>query len=313
MNYFDLHCDTAYELYKQHVPLDKNALAVDLDGLDGYTHKAQVFAVWSENTRSADAVYRDFFAIFENLKRELEANAERAVLCTDRDGLCDDDTRLKVIPAVEGLRLLENDLSRLDALRECGVRIVTPAWEGESTVCGAYDTETGFTDFGFRVIERCEELGMLLDVSHLSEKGFWELAGMAQKPFIASHSNARAVCEHPRNLTDTQLRTVASKGGLVGVNLVGRHLSGALSEGKNAEPSAVRETLSRHLVHMFETVGTKNVCFGCDWDGTPPLVGLERVSELTSFGDYMRSHGATDALIDDLFYNNAYRFFAENL
>lgn len=314
MNYFDLHCDTAYELYKQHLPLDKNTLALDLDTLSCYEHKVQVFAVWSENTAPADAVYKDFFAIFENLKRELEKNADRAVLCTDRKTLCNADTRLKVIPAVEGLRILENDPARLDALYECGVRIVTPAWEGESSVCGAYDTDVGFTDFGRRVIERSEELGMIIDVSHLSEKGFWELAGMAKKPFIASHSNARAVCEHPRNLTDTELRTIASRGGLVGVNLVGAHLSKTLAE-ENAESDAasVKEAISRHLVHIFEAVGTENVCFGCDRDGTAPLVGLERAGELSRFAEYMRSHGAPDTLIDNLFYNNAYRFFAENL
>ena len=314
MNYFDLHCDTAYEMYTRHESLRRNTLAVDLDGFDVYEHKAQVFAIWSENTRPADTVYHDFFEILENLKKQVAENDDRAVVCTDRACLTDGDTRLKVIPAVEGARILENDLTRLEALRERGVRILTLAWEGESPVCGAYDTDTGLTEFGYRVVEHCEELGILVDVSHLSEKGFWEVANVAKKPFLATHSNARALCDHPRNLSDTQIRTVVSQHGLIGASLVGRHLSKALQEGLAKEDTFVgKEALSRHLVHMIERAGAKNLCFGCDWDGTDPLAGLERVGQLASFGTYMTDHGAPQELVDDLFYGNAYRFFAENL
>ena len=170
MNYFDLHCDTAYEMYTQKQPLDKNTLAVDLDGFDAYDRKAQIFAVWSENTKSAGNVYGDFFAILDYLKEQIAQNDDRAVLCTEREILTADDRRLKIIPAVEGSRLIENDLARLDILREHGVRVLTLAWGGECAVCGAYDTDVGLTDFGYEVVERCEALGILLDVSHLSEK-----------------------------------------------------------------------------------------------------------------------------------------------
>ena len=148
MNYFDLHCDTAYEMYTQKLPLAQNTLAVDLDGFDAYDRKAQIFAVWSENTKSAGDVYGDFFAILDYLKQQIAQNEDRAVLCTDRETLVSDDRRLKVIPSVEGSRLIENDLDRLDILREHGVRVLTLAWGGECAVCGAYDTDVGLTDFG---------------------------------------------------------------------------------------------------------------------------------------------------------------------
>ena len=114
MNYFDLHCDTAYEMYTQKLPLAQNTLAVDLDGFDAYDRKAQIFAVWSENTKSAGDVYGDFFAILDYLKEQIARNEDRAVLCTDKETRASDDRRLKVIPSVEGSRLIENDLDRLD-------------------------------------------------------------------------------------------------------------------------------------------------------------------------------------------------------
>ena len=315
MNYFDLHCDTAYEMYAKKQPLSCNSLAVSLDGFDSYEKKVQIFAVWSENEKPAGDVYSDFFKIFDNLKQEIDKNSDRAVLCTDAAALVSDDKRLKIIPAVEGARLLEDDLSRLELLREKGVRVLVPAWKGVTPVSGAFDTDTGLTELGYKMVEKCEELGIILDVSHLSEKGFWDLANVAKKPFIASHSNAMTVCNHPRNLSDTQLRTIVSHGGIAGINLVKEHLSKALTA-ENPESfdfDKVLETIVKHLLHFMEKGCEKNVCLGCDLDGTSPIKGLEKVSDIANIAKYMRSHGASASLVDDIFYNNAFSFFARNL
>lgn len=313
MRYFDLHCDTAYEMYTKKQPLASNSLSVSLDGFDVFTRKAQVFAVWSENTKSESDVYGDFFSIFENLREEVNRNSDRAVLCTDAVTLKEDDSRLKIIPAVEGARLIENDLSRLQILREYGVRILTLAWGGESSVCGAFDTDTGLTDFGYKVVEECEKLGIIIDVSHLSEKGFWDVANVATKPFIASHSNAKPICDHPRNLSDTEFRTIVSSGGIAGVNLVGKHLSKALAENTQNDAETVLESVTNHILHFIEKGSAKNVCLGCDLDGTEALNGLEKVSKIGAIGEYMLSKGADLALVEDIFYNNAYNFFIKNL
>ncbi len=312
MNYFDLHCDTAYEMYHKHEPLGTNRLAVSLDGYDAYEKKVGVFAVWSENTRSANDIYGDFFSILDNLKTEIENNNDRAILCTDIGTLKADDNRLKVIPAVEGSRLLEKDLSRLDILREMGVRVLTLAWGGECEACGAYDTDVGLTDFGFRVVERCEELGIILDVSHLSEKGFWDLANVAKKPFIATHSSAEAICSHPRNLNDTQIRTILTNGGIIGLNLVGKHLSKTFEQEEPTEKELVYETVLRHVAHFLEKGSTTGLCFGCDMDGTTPLCGLETVDKVKDLADVMRLQGAQEQMIENVFYNNAMQFFIKN-
>ena len=146
-------------------------------------------------------------------------------------------------------------------------------------------------------------------------KRIWDLANVAKKPFIASHSNAMTVCNHPRNLSDTQLRTIVSHGGIAGINLVKEHLSKALTA-ENPEGfdfDKVLETIVKHLLHFMEKGCEKNVCLGCDLDGTSPIKGLEKVSDIANIAKYMRSHGASASLVDDIFYNNAFSFFARNL
>lgn len=312
MNYFDLHCDTAFCMYHKKQPLLQNNLAVSLEGYSIYDKKAQVFAIWSDNERTPADAFGDFFEIFENLRAEIEKNYEKSVLCTDLSTIKSDDTRLKIIPAVEGLGIIEHDLARLELLREYGVRIVTLAWQGEDSICGGYDTNTGLSDFGFRVVEECEKLGIIVDVSHLSEKGFWDVAKVAKKPFIASHSNSLTMCNHPRNLSDTQLRTIVRAGGIAGVNLVGKHLSKTFENMRIVSQRTVCEVLIKHILNFMEKGNANSVCVGLDLDGTDALSGLETVDKVIKIAEYMEKQGTQSTFINDIFYNNAYNFFVKN-
>ena len=107
MNYFDLHCDTAYDLYHKKLSLDGNGLSVNLSGYDVFEKKAQIFAIWTDHKIPKARAYEDFFAIFDYLNNQISKNADKAVLCTESDVLLSDDTRLKIIPTVEGADLLE--------------------------------------------------------------------------------------------------------------------------------------------------------------------------------------------------------------
>ena len=313
MNYFDLHCDTAFCMYHKKQPLFQNNLAVSLDGYDVFDKKAQVFAIWSDADKTPADAFGDFFEIFESLRTEIDKNYDKALLCTDLHTLKSDDTRLKIIPAVEGLGIIEHDLDRLEILREYGVRIVTLAWQGENSICGGYDTKTGLTDFGFLVVEQCEKLGIIVDVSHLSEKGFWDVAKVAKKPFIASHSNSLSMCNHPRNLSDTQFRTIVREGGIAGVNLVGKHLSKATGENmRNVSEQMICEIFVKHIANFVRTGNEKSVCLGLDLDGTEALPGFETVDKVIKIAEYMKEYGAKESFINDIFYNNAYNFLVNN-
>lgn len=313
MNFFDLHCDTAFDIYHKKLNLDSNNLSVNLDYFDNFERKAEIFAIWTNHKIPKCKAFEDFSTILEYLKLQIDKNSDRAVLCTDSETLLSDDTRLKIIPSVEGADLLENDIKRVEFLREKGIRVLTLAWKGENTSCGGYDTDVGLTDFGYRVIEECENMGIIIDVSHMSEKAFWEFANVARFPFFASHSNSAAICMHPRNISDTQLRTIVTGGGVVGVTLVGKHLSKALSENHSElDPKSVKEAFIKHVVHFAEKGCDKNVCIGSDFDGTPTLPGLENIEKMSSLVNYMKEHGASDTLINDIFYQNAFNFFANN-
>jgi len=311
MDLFDLHCDTAFEMYRTKADIYSNELCVSVDKFGKYDRKAQVFAVWADRNKSDDECFLEFRHIIAETKEKAAQYPDLAVMCGDSETLKNAGNKLCIIPAVEDARMLGGDLSRLEKMYSAGVRILTLGWEGNTCVCGGYDTEDGLTDFGFEVLSECEKLGITVDVSHLSEKGFWDVAGRVTKPFIASHSNSMALCTHRRNLTDTQFRTIVSHGGIVGVSLVGKHLSAAL-EDNDPEEGQVYEAVCSHIEHYLE-MAPKNTCLGMDFDGTGPLRGLENVANAENIAKALSNRGCDEKAIQDVFFNNAYAFFEKAL
>ena len=139
---------------------------------------------------------------------------------------------------------------------------------------------------------------MTVDVSHLNVTGFWQVARLVKSPIVASHSNAHAVCPHPRNLTDDQFRAILDSGGLVGINLYPPFLGG------DDLPA-----IERHIAHFATLGGEKALCFGTDFDGMTPPKAWNGLSFMTKIWDYLQGRGYTLDFLEDLFYNNAYRFF----
>ena len=252
--------------------------------------------------------------IVTEFKEQLRENEETSMLVTTREELrlSQEQKKLGAILAVEDAKLIGSDLSRLEKLYGQGVRILTLGWKGQNCVCSSYDTPDGLSDFGFEVLKECENLGITVDVSHLSEKGFWDVAGRATKPFIATHSNASIICAHKRNLTDIQYRTIASAGGLCGVSLVGKHLSKTLPGEKSDDYVAVLDAVCSHIEHFAEISDT-SVCLGLDFDGTEPLAGLESVDKIPTLFEALTNRGFDFELSNKVFYNNAYSFFENNL
>lgn len=311
---FDLHCDTVSEIYKSKESLLSNTRAVSIDKFSSFSKKAQVFAIWSDNEKSEDEAFVAFQHMATDLRSQIEENKELVSLCTSKEELesSQNEGKLSAILAVEDAKLLSKDLSRLERLYEFGVRILTLGWKGHSCVCGSYDTDEGLTDFGVEVLKECERLGIIVDVSHISEKGFWDVAGKAQKPFIASHSNCHILCDHRRNITDVQLRTIVSAGGICGINLVGKHLAKRLPGERALDPAEVLEAVCSHIEH-FHSIAPENVCLGLDLDGTEPLAGLESIDKAPNLFEALTNRGMDEKNARNIFYNNAYNFFLKNL
>ena len=161
--------------------------------------------------------------------------------------------------------------------------------------------QKGLKPFGFEVVEQMNSLGMLIDVSHLSDGGFWDVLSTSSKPIVASHSNARALCEHPRNLTDDMIRALAEKGGVIGLNFYPYFVNPA----GHASVSALAE----HALHLFYIGGEDSVAIGTDFDGFDgvEILEIEKAEEMERLWEALKAKGFTEAQIERIAYGNVKR------
>jgi len=310
MNLIDLHCDTPAALYRQKAVLTQNALHVDLEKTVPYSAYIQAAAVFTPPA-VGDADGLGWVRACHGYLQTAISAAPNAVMIGDAAGLraAVASGKRGFLTAVEDLRILHGDLSGLSALRALGVRIATPLWRDESVIGGAWNTGAGLTAFGRETVETMLTLGMIPDVSHASIASFEEIAALcraAGKPFIATHSCAFALCQHGRNLTDPQLRTVAACGGLVGVNLYPVFLTGT--------ERADLDDAARHIRHIQNIAGVETTAIGSDFDGVECLPeGITSVRDLPRLCERLGACGFSDDALEKLFFNNAYRFLIANL
>ena len=295
MNLADLHCDTPYRIYHEKLPFDDMRLQVSSRRLFTFDQVKQVFAIWSDKRLSDQECYADFWQI------------RRAFLeALDHANL---PPQFSYLLGVEDARLLCGDIDRLELLYGAGVRFLTLVWHGSTIIGGACDTEDPLLPFGQQVVRRCFEIGMIPDVSHASRRVIDEVAefsAQAGKPFVATHSNAYAVTPHRRNLTDWHFQLIKKSGGIVGISMAPRHLSG--------EKSCRISDVIRHIEHDFGLGGEDCVCLGCDFDGIDSAPeGLDCVDCLPRLAAELARLGYSDAQINKLFYENANAFLSKNV
>ena len=304
---FDLHCDTLYEASRQNKSIYKNDLCLSVSRLREYTRFCQVLAMWSDHRIGEDEAYANFFKARELLAHELEAHSDIA-LCTCADELaeCEKLGIGALFLAVEGGKLLSDDLSRLDVLYQNGVRFLTLVWNDPCRLGGSNRTADGLTPLGFDAVRRCFELGIIPDVSHASDKMTDEVIDLAEKHSrvcIATHSNSRTICDHTRNLTDDRFCRIAKLGGIVGISLAPMHVA--------TDEICTVDHILRHIEHYMSLGGEDAVCLGCDLDGVDILPsGIETVSDIYKIADALGRINYTDALIEKIFYANARNFIS---
>lgn len=311
MNLFDLHCDTAYELYKKKTSLGHGDCHISLDRAARYPHYGQVMAIWSDKRLDDDTAYHQFHHIADNLLRSVDEERSRAMLCRTADDLHTawEADKSALFVAVEDARLLGGEMDRLPVLYARGVRFLTLTWGGSTCIGGSHDTDAGLTEFGRNVVEQCFALGIVPDLSHASDATMTEVLHMAKaagKPVIATHSNARAVRDHRRNLTDEEFCAIRDLGGVVGISLCPAHLASA------DEPRDVN-AIVRHIEHYLSLGGEKTVCMGGDLDGTNLPDGFSGIEDLGKIAEALAVRGHSDALINAIFCGNAVRFIEKNL
>lgn len=306
MKIFDGHCDTLLRCYLEGGGLRKRAGHLDLERLSSLGHCAQFFAIFGSKTDtpgSLEQVFQRQVAIFQ---REMTANADLVVHCRTADEIeaAWSSGRQAAFLSVEGADLLSCDLQKLEEAYRLGVRAVNLVWNYENALSGsnAESPKKGLTEQGRAFVWRMQELGMLVDVSHLSDPGFWDVMELAQKPIFASHSNARAVCGHKRNLTDEQFTAIIRNRGVAGINMAAEFLSD--------DPDL--NTVVAHIEHWLALGGEQNVSLGGDWDGIDRAPrGVMGIQNLEDLAERLLQLNYPEQRVNDIFYNNLMRVVRE--
>ncbi len=276
---FDAHCDTLYECEKRNCSILNPSLSASPTHTAVIEPYFQIYALFTD--RGGYPLFQRLLAIGQ---RELAAA---------KHGFC---------YSIEGAEGINCDAAKLPEAYAAGVRVINLCWNYDNALCGsAMDGGAGLTEQGRAFYREMERLGILADMSHLSDASFWDIAELSTRPIIASHSNSRALCHWPRNLTDEQFAAIARSGGVVGLNFVPDFLG--LSRN-------IEEVIA-HAEHFLALGGEKHLGIGSDFDGCEPPDELHDLRDMEKLYNAMLRRNWPETLVRDIFYNNFGRLFDE--
>ena len=257
------------------------------------------------------------FAMVSLLLRIERESQGRVRVCRNVDDIQQgiEDGVLAPVLHIEGAEAIDPNFELLDVLHAAGLRSLAPVWSrsnafghGVPFLCpSSPDTGPGLTDHGKELIGACNRLRILIDLSHLNERGFWDVAAISKAPLVATHSNAHALSPHSRNLTDKQLTAIGETGGMVGVNFATSYLR---PDGCQDADTSV-DLVIEHLEHILKHVGEDGVGFGSDFDGAKIPAGIGNAAGLQNLVQVMRARGYGEPLIEKLCYRNWLRVLGQ--
>ena len=313
MRLIDMHCDTFWLMMRtQGIGLQKNDLCIDIEKMKAAGSMAQFFASFIhmsgfEGGNAVEEAYQHALDMIAYGKAELAKCSDSIAIARNYDELianCDSGKMSAILTVEEG-GIINGKMEYLEELYRQGIRLITLTWNYENSIGFPNSREPelmnrGLKPFGIEVVRRMNELGMLIDVSHLSDGGFWDVVRYSTKPFVASHSNARALCNHPRNLTDEMIKALAEKGGVAGVNFYPYFLH---ESGK-----ATVEDIAEHLWHMYQVGGEDVVAFGTDFDGFDEgELDITHMGEMNLVYDAIMKRGFTHRQMEKILSGNILR------
>lgn len=302
---FDLHCDTALALLGKSMreagSLRNNPYHVDLDRAGQLAGYAQCFACFT--TPAMEEWYRlPVSEIFEremvSVLREVEKNKDIIHLAyTDKDVIQNQrDGKMSAILSIEGPCGFDCDVALLQDLYQLGFRMSTLSWNEKNVLTGSHVTGGGLTQQGREYVKEAQRLGIIVDVSHISDEAFWDIMEITQKPIVASHSNSRKVCDVSRNLTDDMFRAICQTGGVAGFNQYPEFIG-----------DATLDTACKHILHFLELdPDGEHIALGGDLDGCECLPDeFEGVQSYPLFAQCLMQRGVDEKLIQKIFWDNA--------
>ena len=303
---FDLHCDTALAMLGKNFfaegTLRSNQFHIDLERAGELAGYAQCFACFTtplEKLPGRMTVEDMFERELAVLLREINGNGDKIgqayspkdILANLKAGKC------SAVLTVEGPAGFGYDPDLLENLYDIGFRVTTLGWNEQSPLTGSHETGGGLTDRGREYVKEAQRVGMLVDVSHISDEGFWDIMEITQAPVIASHSNSRAVCDVSRNLTDEMFAAICRTGGVTGINLSAAFL------GDDPDLNSVCD----HILHFLQLDPSgKHIALGGDLDGVSRLpAGFHGIQSYNDLADSMLDRGIPEDTVMDIFWNNA--------
>lgn len=332
---FDMHCDTADRLAWQFLPDDiKQTCGMDFYGpgdaddpsacrdlasshchisLDkiGNTPWAQCFACYVPDALSPEQATGFHEGVMSHLAHEVERNAGRVVAVTSASQLRDvlengGEPHVAAVHTIENARMFAADLGLVERYAADGLLMASISWNAAGPLASGHDTHEHVSELGARAIAEMERNRVVLDVSHLNDECFDDVCRLSTRPFVASHSNSRAVCDHRRNLTDRQFAEIRERGGVVGLNYCDKFLSNEVLEGHATDVSF--DEVAAHIEHWLDLGGEDVVALGGDLDGATVPSLLDGADKMPAFQGLLE-HRFGSTITRKLCYANALAFF----
>ena len=290
IRYFDLHSDTLYRVATENLSVHSEKLAITHGKSQFFESYTQMLAVWiPDDIRGNDAF--DFFEkcvqIYSNNYKSIENGNKRWLL------------------SVENGSVIAGDINKIKLLSEYGVCAVTIVYNEDNELgSGAFsDSNFGLTLKGKEAVKEFEEQGITVDLSHSSQRTFYDVAEISEKPIIATHSNSYSLCQHKRNITDEQFEMIKNSGGLIGVNFYPPFLNSA------PEKATIKDVI-KHIEHFLSLGGEDVVAIGSDFDGCNPISELDSLEKLPILYENLLKLNYNEQLVQKILYYNAHNFFA---
>ena len=303
---FDLHCDTALKLtgrdYQAGPGLRGNKLHIDLERAGKLAGWCQCFACFTTpqmrqwyRKSPVEIFEREMDAVLANLDANSDVIRQAFSAADVSKNL--EKGMMSAILTLEGAAGLDYDPALLEDLYNIGFRITSLGWNEDNPLTGSHITGGGLTDRGREYVKEAQRVGMLVDVSHISDRGFWDIMDITQAPVIATHSNSRAVHPHSRNLTDEMFQEIVRTGGVAGLNLYADFV------GENADIDKCCD----HIFHFMELDPSgRHIALGGDLDGCEVMPkGFEGVQDYPKLSQWLLDRGLDEKTVRDIFWNNA--------
>lgn len=315
--YIDLHCDTITMLHYPKENLISNKRMVTISDMEHGGTLVQCFSAFVPTGYFPKPIrnkmaWNSFKRIADKKDELLRLHSDSLinVLSVKDIERCKHDNKIGVLFTIEDAGVIGEDIAKLKTAYDRGVRIASLTWNHENTLAFPNSVKPavmkkGIKSFGIQAVEEMNNLGMIIDVSHLSDGGFRDVAKTSKMPFIATHSNSRAVTNHPRNMTDEMIKALAEKGGVMGLNFAPDFLSS-----RKDKQSKINDMV-KHILHIRNIGGSEILAIGTDFDGIHGKLEIGTPSDMPLLFDALLKAGLTQSELDNMKSANIMRVFNE--